>query len=952
MILSVALLLLANEGISCSEIPKEPQQQEVQKAALPDLVIEDISSAKSVSQPSKTHYSESAKTQHEADKESSKQQQHSDLIPYEVNKPAAIDSKSIDSEATQKSVPRKDEVEKETDPSSVSSTTETNNNSSQQQPSSSSYKPDQNRQQERKETGSQPGPASADDINILLATKDDAENDLSNQPSVAPIAPSTYISNDKRLDEPVTTIKSEDQRPSGNSNPAGDHFVFVGLESSSGADQPAVNKTPINKEAETDITTTESPKPSTINIPTTTSGTNEQSSTTEAPTINTTTEPGSHPDDEVDQDSKPTSKHEAESETKHKPEGAFVESSIEGKKDVAVVGETSNKKPSDAAIKPEPEEAKPTTQKPLDSKKNIDHDTTTTSTTVQPTTKAIDEKDQTKIVIASAPIDPVQKTASPEEPTKPKVSGSPVETKPKVVPAVEPVKPVESTAATGVIPTLLASSIGGAVGSALGPNLTNKKDQKTTPKQPSSTLSPRSSTSTTAKPFSISSSRSTTRRSSTNHWDRWSTSSRPLDFGPTSGGVGPTSSRRRPILPSIRRRLRPSNRPGAFPWTSGSGNVDKYSPDILSDFNPLDLGGDSTSHLGPNSNPDHVSSGPRKPHTGSRRFNHHHYHPDLPSLGSGGLGTTSSRSDSDSSSGSSRRRRPYYPGRHEPHDYDREDYYGHGYHDHHRPYGGSGVGRPPHSEWGEDSPYYPGGGYRPGYGGYGGYGRDRPPFRPRPSGSGYGISGGYRPDVYGDEYIDDHDYPYANRRTGSSGSGSSVGSSRDPSNERSGNKPTFKEGAEMPSNLKPESGSRRPESSIPSSTPGADNEPSSMSGPRRIGHIAPPNSRPGSSLGGASSSLWPVRSILSPLESLFGALEDDLFGGRSSSRIQGSGGFMSWPNTSSRSRGVHEETSGAHAFDAVVTSPKISTSSLIDQKPSRLDSSDKPPLIATIRNLD
>lgn len=411
------------------------------------------------------------------------------------------------------------------------------------------------------------------DINVLLANKDDAENDLASpNPSSNPNGPQdpaethsepaqkpsvVVTSNEGKknteLDSPVDTNKQNDDRL---------HYSLGNSEQI---------KPSVEKKAE--------PKDDTVA---------SSELAPEKPLVEKEKAKEEKKDEEVEkkpvEEKKPDSKDEKDEEEKEKEDGegeikkddngSASDKELDSKKDV-----------SDEKIKideaPKQPSASPTLEAENKDKKfplTTEQPATTVglSTAEQTSTELLPSKkdiETSKVDTEGKKIELPRGEKPEREETSKKVPmeasttvATPISSSASPLPTTTAVAAETSTAKVSNVkppnvPSILAVALGTALGAAVNPIISNKSDKKPpVVASPSSTISP---SSTTKAPSS------TTKKSSTDKWDRW-TPTPPTTLSSTTSG--PT--RRRPILPSIRRRFRPYNRFSPFPW----GGADAYSP--------------------------------------------------------------------------------------------------------------------------------------------------------------------------------------------------------------------------------------------------------------------------------------------------------------------------------------------------------------------------------------
>lgn len=237
-----------------------------------------------------------------------------------------------------------------------------------------------------------------------------------------------------------------------------------------------------------------------------------------------------------------------------------------------VKGKSESLEPESKPSKPDSVEAETTSPE-----KNGSADVTKATPTEEPvrvvdeTTLATQSKDKTTTVSSTSTVAPVQSIAKPRLEPADKAAANATKSDDTEK------KPIESSTSKTLVdgqgnstvkqnekpvsvPSVLATALGSALGSAVQPiftSLVSNKDkvQPVSTAPASATTEPNLSSSvSTRKPVLV---------SSTDKWDKWST---------TTTSSPPT--RRRPILPSIRRRFRPYNRFSPFPW----GGAESYSP--------------------------------------------------------------------------------------------------------------------------------------------------------------------------------------------------------------------------------------------------------------------------------------------------------------------------------------------------------------------------------------
>lgn len=570
----------------------------------------------------------------------------------------------------------------------------------------------------------------------------------------------------------------------------------------------------------------------------------------------------------------------------------------------------------------------------------------------------------------------------------------------------------------GSVPSILAGALGTALGAAVNPILTGKDNKTgsstTIPPAVGSSVSSKDST-TTMTTLAGSSSTTTTkapRKSTTDRWSRWSPSTSPSITSSTLSPAPPT--RRRPILPSIRRRFRPYNRFSPFPW----GGADSYTPmGADSDYVPAQEGigfsssrpttttlrpkrrGSSTesSKSSPSSTTSSPSSAAPKPSDqdnedeagpnvtnrrrgqGANRRRHHHHYNNRHNQNDG---------EFDLTGGSHRRRYNTNPGhRYYPQERDeRPPFGGDSSIFNTRPYspgfslfntGTSGLGsstgsgfdllnpfswidevtkprpplhrpelRPPLSGGGPPTIGSPGRlpGHRP-TAVEGEYSNESPQPQNHHHGHDHG-HGGHRPpgghsredyDDYHDhhghhghhghhdchhDHDHDYDHHHHNHRPHRPHRESPIGGPL----PAGGDYDTYPPSSPGYRSNRPYPGRRdqsEPFGSLPTSSGGSsghESENPESYVPSR------PNSSERSSVGPSSAGPRRIPSLFSPFDSLFGSLDEDLFGGLRSS-------FIDSPLRAGAETNKNTNT----AFDAVVTSPKISMPSAgANNKPRQL----------------
>jgi len=345
----------------------------------------------------------------------------------------------------------------------------------------------------------------AKDISVLLANKNDSENDLASPTATAPPAdsepkaPSVTKENkssvESDLDSPVDVGKPNDSRF---------HYSLGNPEKP--ADEP-------KSEGETEF----SSSTETVSV--------AQAEGNKVPEIKDTDKgvsaidglPSKPLDADADGKSKKPGFGEATKPVEQSPKDKTepkVEQSA-GENETKVVGTTTTVPPS------------PSVSQSVDSTVSV-----TTKQTLVPS------ESSTRLPQDQSKAEPPRIEKEPDRSGSTEVSSISTTIKPLV--KVSSDKPAS-------VPSIIAVALGTALGAAVNPILSKDKDKSAT------------TTSTTTKTPLL----SATRKSATDKWDRWTPSSTSIP-----------STRRRPILPSIRRRFRPYNRFSPFPW----GGADSYSP--------------------------------------------------------------------------------------------------------------------------------------------------------------------------------------------------------------------------------------------------------------------------------------------------------------------------------------------------------------------------------------
>lgn len=770
--------LLVSVLLVITEAQPSPKQQDF----LPPLIVDEINGASKPaivsSNPDSKETTTSASPLGDTSKAGSDAGPNGESFPYETRQPELEKRPSTTSESPQELEPKKD-----------------------------SSQPD--KVDKEPQAASPTNPLSSDkDINILLANKDDAENDLAwGNPAAKPPADSAPTDR-----EPVESPA----RPT--------HNIDADIESSSQSSQSS----PVQPTTSQPETRSDDPKP------------------TEASSVTTSAKP----------QVKDESPIVAESPSK----------SVDSEKQGFEISQDQNKPDKSVPEKSEP--TKPNTSQ----EKEATNSTTKTAT---------DDKQPSIISPKTEPSEDKINLDKPESTTKEPASNSPavkeLETGAEIKPASSTQSP--NNKSPSIVP-VIGTALGTAIGAAAVPAIVNKKDEKTT-LTPKLATTPRPS----VRPVS------TTRRSYTDMWDRWTPSHRP-------------DTRRRPtFLPSFKRRNRPQNR---FPW---SGGVEPYTPDSEFDSSDHESAGSRPGIRGHGPGESLDDSGFRRFKNGSRRRHNHDHTP----FDFGSRRRTQHRHDE-----ASDREEPQEPG------YPRRPAFS--------PFASSFNSAfdalNPFSSWLDDDHLYS---------------HDRPSFRPpirpiSPSGSGYGSRPGVgrpRPDF--DEYDNrpgrdcehEHGHGYGHGHGHGNGHGNGQGYGHGYDHDRPGYRPHRDRGA---------SGSDRDSSSSSSSASSSSSSEHDGHGFRRSSKPRRRESQDTSSESrrldatgrSGSGPIWPVRdtSIFSSLDSLFSNLNEDLFGLRTVG--------------AERSRPYINRNGDSHAFDAVISSPKIlMPPTIVETKPSRFDENEE-----------
>lgn len=579
--------------------------------SLPALVLDDENTPSSLSASvSESSATKKAPTDEDrSDKEESINE--SKVIPYKTDKREEQQAPTTE----------------QTKESSVESTRETTSQASSVSESNTTHKP-----LEDVPTSKEP----EKDINVLLANKDDAENDLaspsanskSNSAPKYPTEPDAgqkpsvvVTSSDEKKqsiepDSPVDTNKQNDDRL---------HYSFGNSE--------------VNKPS--GIEKKEAPKEEVVG-----SEIAPEKSTLEKKSEEVEKKPVDEKRDEESVSGKRDQKEEEE-EDEMKPGGASgADKELDGKKEMLDDKTKLDEAPKQPDLVPKAE-IDSSTKAPSSTTTEQTITTTSSLTTVKPSSteapsSTLDTKIETEGKKDTSSIVPKIERPEGDESSKKVEAGTTIATTTAVPSASSSTKIATDASTTKApkpasVPSILAVALGTALGAAVNPIIGNKSDKK--PALVANSSSTTTST-TTKAPMS------NTRKSLINNWDRWSTTP---PSTPSTSTSGPT--RRRPILPSIRRRFRPYNRFSPFP----RGGAGPYSPvgGDSSDFSPVDLPskpslpsttnkpswkrtgstGDSSPSKPTNSDdeeeevPVHSDSSNRRHNgNGNRRRHHHHHH--------------------------------------------------------------------------------------------------------------------------------------------------------------------------------------------------------------------------------------------------------------------------------------------------------------------------------------
>lgn len=474
------------------------------------------------------------------------------LVPIEDESPVSTSApRTTTSETTVASLPTKITTDSPTSSTSSPEVKEASKSIQEGQPDSSKDRTvqpvkessdsttasaDDSGSSQRKAPAAEEGTSSDKDIRILLATKNDAENDL-NSPSMVqdklpPASPPVVVVADKKeLDAPVDINGGgESVKPQTDAYDNRFHYSLAGS-----PDKPLS----VSDSVEQPTTTTRQPsKP------------DESKEGTEG-VLNS-----EKPADGVQKEAEPSKEASPDTLT-----GKKIDDKV---KHVAV----------DPVPETKPDSAPADRLSPSDEKPNPEIQpaatTTSTTTTTTTTTTQLPESSTSSPAVrpsgadsGSSPAQDKAKDAAPKEAeSAPKARPQLPEESPKseggevkntTLVSEQPKKPADAADKPVSVPSILAVALGTALGGAVNPLLkTQNRDKPVVPNP----AVPATRNSTTKAPST------TTRKSSTDKWDRWL---------PTTGAP-PT--RLRPILPSIRRRFRPYNRFSPFPF----GGPDSYSP--------------------------------------------------------------------------------------------------------------------------------------------------------------------------------------------------------------------------------------------------------------------------------------------------------------------------------------------------------------------------------------
>lgn len=439
------------------------------------------------------------------------------------------------------------------------------------------------------------------DIRVLLANKNDAENDL-NSPSVekekfSPPPSLVVVTStvDKKepagLDSPVDTVNGgstgDAGKPQVESFDNRFHYSLAG-----NSDSKSLSGSDSGEQATTTTTTTTT----TTERPSTSQPDQEPAKKEEAPISEKEVPLEEAAKKEVAADS-PKEKNESPREEAASDDGSLVAKKADSGEKVepaVAVNPIPERKPEESSpanrLVPG-EESDKSSPEPLPS--------TTTSAPASPPLESSTSAPATQSSSAAESSTAVNKAKEPSgeevqtKATKPqttpegsaKSGGEGESVKNTQVSSLEPKKPAESADKPISVPSILAVALGTALGNAVNP-LHNKNQSKEKPAI-AATRNLTTSTSTTTKAPTVS---STSRKSSTDKWDRWS----PSTVATPTTGAPPTRLRPLPILPSIRRRFRPYNRFSPFPF----GGPDSYSPSET-EFSPPVVGSGSGSRFSP-----------------------------------------------------------------------------------------------------------------------------------------------------------------------------------------------------------------------------------------------------------------------------------------------------------------------------------------------------------------
>lgn len=439
--------------------------------------------------------------------------------------------------------------------------------------------------------------ASESDLKSLLENKNDAENDL----SIAPTSSNSPATLDQT---PAVVIKTASptqfEGPTDTDKPVDDRFHY-----SLGSDKPieAKKEQPADKPLE----------PATANASTTEE--DNEAEKDKAPKSDAASESSGSESDEEEKEEKETPvKPSVEEQTK-------TESAVSS---TPVVSSSKDQAPNGVVVKSD-EGIKPVTSSneslPPVKQDSSTSEVTSTSTTTESAEKPLEDKkeqpslDEVKPQVDVKPTVPVSSDEK-EEGNKKKPVESSSETSPTVTTNAsatsvrpsseakdEPVKSNEAsitttisttTSSTGVSTTsaplapksepkdkAVQSSSSESVAAAAAAAASAAASIGAAAVNPVSAGKEKAAASTTSKPPSGSSSTrapSSTRKSSTDRWNRWQPTT-PAGVSSTSSTPLP-STRRRPILPSIRRRFRPYNRFSPFPWPGPESYAPFGGPDM------------------------------------------------------------------------------------------------------------------------------------------------------------------------------------------------------------------------------------------------------------------------------------------------------------------------------------------------------------------------------------